>query len=82
MSIKSPCVDVCVFDGATGWCVACGRSRQECAQWRKMTPFRAKAVLAELPRRLEKLERMERAPSGKSGEKDGVRGPAVGKRLE
>jgi hypothetical protein len=56
MSVKSPCVDVCVFDGQTGWCVACGRSRQECAQWRKLTPFRAKAILAELPRRLEKLE--------------------------
>jgi uncharacterized protein len=56
MSIRSPCVDVCVFDGSTGWCIACGRSKQECVQWRKMSPFRANAILAELPRRIKHLE--------------------------
>lgn len=53
--MKSPCIDVCVFDGPTGWCVACGRTKPECQAWKKATPFRQGAVAADLPRRLRKL---------------------------
>ncbi len=50
-SVKTPCIDICVFDTATGWCVGCGRTRPEVAQWRKLTPFRRKAIERDLPRR-------------------------------
>ena len=53
--MKSPCVDVCRFDGRTGWCVACGRSLTEARGWRKAARPRLLAISAELPRRLAKL---------------------------
>ena len=53
--MKSPCVDVCRFDGRTGWCIACGRTLEECRAWRKAPRPKLLAISAELPRRLAKL---------------------------
>lgn len=53
--MKSPCVDVCRFDGRTGWCVACGRTLAEARAWRKAPRPKLMAITAELPRRLAKL---------------------------
>jgi predicted Fe-S protein YdhL (DUF1289 family) len=36
MSVKSPCIDICKFDGKTGLCVGCLRTRDECKEWKKM----------------------------------------------
>jgi len=52
MAIKSPCIDLCVFDGKTGWCEGCGRSREEARTWRKLTPYRQKAVARALAGRM------------------------------
>ncbi|WP_303980584.1 DUF1289 domain-containing protein [Dongia mobilis] len=54
--MKSPCIDVCKFDGRTGWCVACGRTKDECRGWKKSSRPRQMALSAELPRRLAKLD--------------------------
>ncbi|WP_230483985.1 DUF1289 domain-containing protein [Sphingomonas sp. Leaf21] len=53
--MKSPCVDICRFDGRTGWCVACGRTQVECRGWRKAARPTLLGIQAELPRRLAKL---------------------------
>jgi predicted Fe-S protein YdhL (DUF1289 family) len=55
MAVESPCIDVCRFDGRTGWCVACLRSREEARGWKRMTDHRRRAVLAEAPKRRAKL---------------------------
>lgn len=61
--MKSPCVDICRFDGRTGWCVACGRTKDECRSWRKAARPKLLAISAELPRRLARLAaRGEPAP--------------------
>lgn len=57
--MKSPCIDVCRFDGTTGWCVGCGRTLAECRAWKKAPPFRQRAIAAELPRRMAKLARKD-----------------------
>lgn len=63
MGLKSPCIDVCIFDGPTGWCIGCGRLRTECGRaWEKAGPFRRRAIRADLPRRLAKLKSAGRAP--------------------
>lgn len=54
--MKSPCVDVCRFDGPTGWCLACGRTLAECREWKRANHARLKALGAQLPQRLRKLE--------------------------
>ncbi|ATE67589.1 DUF1289 domain-containing protein [Rhizorhabdus dicambivorans] len=29
--MKSPCIDLCRFDGSTGWCRACAYNREQAA---------------------------------------------------
>lgn len=53
--MKSPCVNVCRFDGRTGWCVACGRTLAECREWKKAPRPRLLAISGTLPARLGKL---------------------------
>jgi predicted Fe-S protein YdhL (DUF1289 family) len=53
--VKSPCIDNCVFDGKTGWCRGCGRTKPECRAWKKAQPHQQGKIAAELPRRLAKL---------------------------
>ena len=36
MSAKTPCIDVCKFDGKSGYCIGCLRTGEECKGWKKM----------------------------------------------
>ncbi|MGK2908883.1 MAG: DUF1289 domain-containing protein [Sphingobium sp.] len=36
--MKSPCIDLCAFNGSTGWCRGCGRFKPECRTWKKAQP--------------------------------------------
>ena len=51
----SPCVGVCTLDGATGWCLGCGRSGDEVAGWIAMSDAERLACWRDLPQRLERL---------------------------
>ena len=51
-SQKSPCIDVCKFTGQHGWCIGCGRTREECQKWKKMKPFDVKAIQKQLKKRM------------------------------
>jgi uncharacterized protein len=55
-TLPSPCVDVCIFDEATGWCLGCGRTRAECRRWRTAPRRDLQALSAQLPRRLRALQ--------------------------
>jgi uncharacterized protein len=44
----------------TGYCFGCGRTRDEIAAWIAMTADERRAVMAELPARLETVERRPR----------------------
>ncbi len=59
-AIESPCILVCSIDTATGYCFGCGRTRDEISAWLEMTPQTRRAVMAELPARLETVERKPR----------------------
>jgi len=59
-AIESPCILVCSIDMKTGFCFGCGRTRDEIAAWIGMTPEVRRAVMAELPARLETVERRPR----------------------
>ena len=60
MSIESPCILVCSIDMKTGYCFGCGRTRDEIAGWMGYSPETRRAVMAELPARLEPVERKPR----------------------
>ena len=55
MAVKSPCVEVCRFDGRTGFCTACLRTRDEARGWKKMTDHRRHQIVGERARRERKL---------------------------
>jgi hypothetical protein len=46
---------VCKLDAATGWCLGCGRSGEEIAEWIDLSGARKRSLLAALPDRLERL---------------------------
>lgn len=58
--IESPCILVCSMDDKTGYCFGCGRTRAEIGAWIGMTADARRAVMAELPARLETVERRPR----------------------
>ena len=55
MTRHSPCVGICTLDETTGYCLGCGRSRDEVAQWVAMSEDQRDAVWLKLPARLETL---------------------------
>ena len=55
MTRHSPCVGICTLDDTTGYCLGCGRSREEVAQWVAMSEDQRDAVWLKLPARLETL---------------------------
>ncbi|RYD96082.1 MAG: DUF1289 domain-containing protein [Sphingomonadales bacterium] len=54
--VESPCVDICVMDGASGWCLGCGRTIGEIAGWGEASPAARAAIMADLPARMAQLE--------------------------
>ncbi len=53
--IESPCVNICVMDDATGWCLGCARTIDEIAGWSSGSAAWRDAVMATLPERMERL---------------------------
>jgi len=57
--ISTPCIKVCVMDGASGLCSGCGRTLDEIARWGSMSENERLSIMRELPRRVPKV-----APEG------------------
>ncbi|WP_396595396.1 DUF1289 domain-containing protein [Brevundimonas sp. R86498] len=49
--IATPCVQVCVVDGANGLCLGCYRTLAEIAGWSALTDDRRAEIMADLDRR-------------------------------
>lgn len=52
--MERPCIDICTYDDATGWCRGCGMTKPERKAW-KREPLLRGAILAGLAARLEAL---------------------------
>ena len=50
-SIATPCVQVCVVDGASGLCLGCFRTLGEVAGWSRLDDGARATIMADLPRR-------------------------------
>ena len=62
--MASPCIDVCRYDEATGWCLGCGMTRKDKKHWKKDKAVRPE-IRAALPGRLLILAEAGH-PTGKS----------------
>lgn len=50
-AVVTPCVKVCVVDGASGLCLGCWRTLSEIGRWSAMTDAERATVMAALPER-------------------------------
>jgi predicted Fe-S protein YdhL (DUF1289 family) len=50
--MASPCIDVCRYDEATGWCLGCGMSRKDRKHWKTAKAMRPEIRTALPGRRL------------------------------
>ena len=55
--VRSPCINICRIDDATGWCVGCGRTLDEITRWGGTSDADRDAVMAALPARITMLSR-------------------------
>ena len=49
---STPCVRVCLIDPETGLCEGCGRTRDEVAEWGRMTEEERLAIMRGLEERM------------------------------
>ena len=54
---KSPCIDICNFTGPKGWCIGCGRTKEESRKWRNLKPYDKIKILKNLKKRMLVLEK-------------------------
>ena len=73
--VESPCLKICVVDPETGFCVGCGRTRDEIASWLGLSPQARRGIMNGLPERIEALTRSKRRKGGRRG-RLGMRGAA------
>jgi predicted Fe-S protein YdhL (DUF1289 family) len=55
--IASPCVRVCIVDGANGRCLGCRRTLSEIAAWAGYSDAERARIMAELPGRRAEADR-------------------------
>lgn len=70
MSMRTPCIDICVLHRREGICIGCFRTGDEIARWSAMTDAERDALMAELPARAERLRRRRGGRNGRLSDGD------------
>lgn len=65
--IESPCIKICVVEPESGYCIGCGRSRDEIGSWIGMTPEQRRSVMQMLPERVATLTQRKTRRGGRRG---------------
>ena len=65
--IETPCVKVCVVDPETQFCIGCGRTRGEIADWIGMKHATRHQIIETLPERMATLTLRKRRKGGRQG---------------
>jgi predicted Fe-S protein YdhL (DUF1289 family) len=55
-SIATPCVKVCIVDGASSLCLGCYRTLEEIGGWSALTDDQRAMIMADLPARRDQIE--------------------------
>ena len=61
--ITTPCIKVCIVDGASSLCLGCFRTLNEIGGWSGLTDAQRAAVMAELPDRRSRIDPARLTPS-------------------
>lgn len=65
--IDTPCVKICVVEPESGFCIGCGRTREEIGGWLAMSQEQRRNVMAGLPERVENMTRRKSRRGGRRG---------------
>lgn len=65
--IETPCIKICVVEPETGFCIGCGRTRMEIAEWIGMTVHARHSVIKTLPERVATLTLRKTRRGGRRG---------------
>ncbi|MEZ8724017.1 DUF1289 domain-containing protein [Vibrio pomeroyi] len=49
-------MDMCDFSNSKGWCLGCGRTREECKAWKSMKPYAINTLKKELQKRKSQMK--------------------------
>lgn len=55
-AIATPCIKVCVVDGASSLCLGCYRTLSEIGGWTSLTDAQRAAIMADLPLRRSRVD--------------------------
>jgi predicted Fe-S protein YdhL (DUF1289 family) len=66
-AIETPCIKVCVVDPESGFCIGCGRTRQEIGGWLGYSAAERHAIVLGLPARVANLTRHKSRKGGRRG---------------
>jgi predicted Fe-S protein YdhL (DUF1289 family) len=66
--IESPCVKICVIDPSSGFCIGCGRTREEIASWLSLSSEERRHVMSGLEDRMASLTDRRRRKGGRRGQ--------------
>ncbi|WP_062345615.1 DUF1289 domain-containing protein [Novosphingobium sp. CCH12-A3] len=56
ISLRSPCVAVCRIGLRSGYCLGCGRTREEITAWPTMSEQERDHILPQLAKRLQRMK--------------------------
>lgn len=65
--VETPCIKVCVVDPGSGFCIGCGRSREEIASWLDLNVEQRRRIMGALPERISSLSNRRRRKGGRRG---------------
>lgn len=61
--VSSPCIKVCIVDGASGLCLGCFRTLEEIAAWAGLPERERAAVMKALPERRGRIDPRKLGPA-------------------
>ena len=65
--IETPCIKICVVEPETGFCIGCGRTRDEIARWLSISHLERRHVMGALPERVATLTLRKTRRGGRRG---------------
>jgi predicted Fe-S protein YdhL (DUF1289 family) len=77
IEIETPCVKLCVVDPDTGFCIGCGRTRDEIGAWLALSASERHEIVLDLANRLSTLTRRKRRRGGRRGRLETLDSEAV-----
>ena len=57
--IETPCIQICVIDPVTSYCIGCGRTGSEIAGWIGYAPLERRQIMSRLAERLKHMTSRE-----------------------